>query len=151
VMCALSTTTVFLAKTVDIPEIGRIVFDVNQNSVETLLTIISASMLVIATFAVASMVAAYASASNTATPRSSSLVISDDVSQNALSTFIGAFIYSIVAGGPLLARFVAGIWSSNQPCQGLPALCPATERTRDYRDFGAEAAGLAPRAVASFR
>ena len=54
-------------------------------------------MLMIATFAVASMVSAYASASNTATPRSFSLVISDDVSQNALSTFIGAFIFSIVA------------------------------------------------------
>jgi uncharacterized membrane protein len=43
------------------------------------------------------MVSAYASASSTATPRSFSLVISDDVSQNALSTFIGAFIFSIVA------------------------------------------------------
>ena len=51
----------------------------------------------IATFAVASMISAYASASNTATPRSFPLVISDDVSQNALSTFIGAFIFSIVA------------------------------------------------------
>jgi uncharacterized membrane protein len=43
------------------------------------------------------MVAAYASASNTATPRAFSLVISDDVSQNSLSTFIGAFIFSVVA------------------------------------------------------
>jgi len=57
----------------------------------------AASMLVIATFAVASMVAAYASASSTATPRSFRLVIADDVSQNALTTFIGAFIFSIVA------------------------------------------------------
>lgn len=54
-------------------------------------------MLVIATFAVGSMVSAYASASRTATPRSFPLIISDDVSQNALSTFIGAFIFSIVA------------------------------------------------------
>jgi uncharacterized membrane protein len=96
-MCVLSTTTVFLAKTLDTPEVGRLVPAIAQVSIATLLTIISASMLVIATFAVASMVSAYASASNTATPRSFSLVISDDVSQNALSTFIGAFIYSIVA------------------------------------------------------
>jgi uncharacterized membrane protein len=54
-------------------------------------------MLVIATFAVASMVSAYASASSSATPRSFALVLADDVSQFALSTFIGAFIYSIVA------------------------------------------------------
>jgi len=88
---------VFLAKTVDKPEIGKLVPAITPDSIETLLSIISASMLVIATFAVASMVTAYASASNTATPRSFSLVISDDVSQNALSTFIGAFIFSIVA------------------------------------------------------
>jgi uncharacterized membrane protein len=88
---------VFLAKTVDKPEIGKLVPAITQDSIETLLTIISASMLVIATFAVASMVSAYASASSTATPRSFSLVISDDVSQNALSSFIGAFIFSIVA------------------------------------------------------
>ncbi len=95
-MCVLSTATVFLAKTVDTYEIGRFVPTITPDSIETLLTIISTSMLVIATFAVASMVSAYASASNTATPRSFSLVISDDVSQNALSTFIGAFIFSIV-------------------------------------------------------
>ena len=56
----------------------------------------ASSMLVIATFAVSSMVAAYASASNVATPRSFPLVVRDDVSQNALSTFIGAFIFSII-------------------------------------------------------
>ncbi len=78
-------------------EIGKLVPAITPDSIETLLSIISASMLVIATFAVASMVTAYASASSTATPRSFSLVISDDVSQNALSTFIGAFIFSIVA------------------------------------------------------
>ena len=96
-MCVLSTTTVFLAKTVDNDEIGQLVPAITQGSIETLLTIFSANMLVIATFAVASMVSAYASASSTATPRSFSLVISDDVSQNALSTFVGAFIFSVVA------------------------------------------------------
>ena len=71
--------------------------EVTPDSIEALLKIISASMLVIATFAVASMVSAYASASSTATPRSFSLIISDDGSQTALSRFIGAFIFSIVA------------------------------------------------------
>jgi len=88
---------VFLTKLVDKLEIGKLVPAITPDSIETLLSIISASMLVIATFAVASMVTAYASAGSTATPRSFSLVISDDVSQNALSTFIGAFIFSIVA------------------------------------------------------
>ena len=96
-MCVLSTAIVFLARLADNIEIGQLVPAITQDSIETLLSIISTSMLVIATFAVASMVSAYASASSTATPRSFSLVISDDVSQNALSTFIGAFIFSIVA------------------------------------------------------
>jgi uncharacterized membrane protein len=40
---------------------------------------------------------AYASASSSATPRAFSLVISDDMSKTALSTFIAAFIFSIIA------------------------------------------------------
>jgi uncharacterized membrane protein len=43
------------------------------------------------------MISAFSAASNTATPRSFQLTIADDVSKNALSVFIGSFIYSIVA------------------------------------------------------
>jgi uncharacterized membrane protein len=71
--------------------------DITVDSIETLLTIISAGMLGVAVFAVGAMISAYASASSTATPRSFPLVIADDASQNALSAFVGAFIYSIVA------------------------------------------------------
>lgn len=95
-VCVLSIAFVFLAKVADDTGLGEYVPDIASNTIVTLLKVISTSMLVIATFAVASMVSAYASASTTATPRSFSLVIADDVSQNALSTFIGAFIFSIV-------------------------------------------------------
>ena len=97
VMSVLSALTVFLVKMLDIDAVAQFVPHITQDSIETLLTILSGSMLMISTFAVGSMVAAYASASNNATPRSFSLIIADDVSQNALSTFIGAFIYSVVA------------------------------------------------------
>jgi uncharacterized membrane protein len=97
VFCILSVVVAFLAKLADHLGIGEFVPTVVPESVETLLSIVAASMLVIATFAVASMVSAYASASNTATPRSFPLLVSDDVSQNALSVFIGSFIFSIVA------------------------------------------------------
>jgi uncharacterized membrane protein len=79
--------------------------DISFESVQSLLTISSSSMLVIATFAVGSMVSAYASATTTGTPRAFALVVSDDVSQNALSVFIGAFIFSIVALVALLNGF----------------------------------------------
>lgn len=93
----LSVASVFLAKAADGSGLDDLVPVMTQDSVETLLSVMASSMLVIATLAVASMVSAYASASNTATPRSFRLIIADDVSQNALSTFIGAFIFSIVA------------------------------------------------------
>ena len=79
--------------------------NVSSESIETLLAITAASMLIIAVFAVGSMLSAYASASNSATPRSFPLVVADDVSQNALSTFIGAFIFSIVALSAILNGF----------------------------------------------
>lgn len=75
-MCVLSTAIVFLARLADNIEIAQLVPAITQDSIETLLSIISASMLVIATFAVGSMVSAYASAGSNATPRSFSLVIS---------------------------------------------------------------------------
>lgn len=96
-VCALSIGAVFLANLMDMTELGRFVPEITKESTETLLKIMASSMLMMATFAVASMVAAYASASSTATPRSFPLVLGDDVSQNALSVFTGAFIYSVVA------------------------------------------------------
>ena len=70
--------------------------DISAESIESLLSIMASSMLVIAIFAAGAMVAAYASASNTASPRSFPLVLADDVSQNAYSMFIAAFIFGVV-------------------------------------------------------
>ena len=97
IVCALSIGIVFIAKFADGTTMSDVAIEASPASLETLLKIMSSSMLVIATLAVASMVSAYASASGTATPRSFPLIVSDDVSQNALSTFVGAFIFSIVA------------------------------------------------------
>ena len=96
-MCLLSIAAVFIARTADYTDLGKFAPDITSQSVNTLLSVIASSMLIIATFSVASMVSAYASASSKATPRSFCLVIADDASQNALSAFIGAFIFSIVA------------------------------------------------------
>jgi uncharacterized membrane protein len=94
--CILSVAAAFLARATDDWGIGHLVPDLTSESVTTLLRVMSSSMLVIATFAVGSMVSAYSSASNTATPRSFPVIVADDVSQNALSAFIGSFIFSIV-------------------------------------------------------
>ena len=104
-VCLVSIGGVFLAHLADGTGLGRLVPEITPESIEALLKIIAASMLVIATFAVASMVAAYASASSSATPRSFALIVADDTSQNALSTFIGVFIFSVVALVALMNGF----------------------------------------------
>ena len=96
-VCLVSLAGVFVLKFADRTPLRDIAPDISMESIEILLSIMASSMLVVATFTVGSMVAAYASTGNTATPRCFRLVIADDVSQNALSTFIGAFIFSIVA------------------------------------------------------
>ncbi|MEX2366829.1 MAG: DUF2254 family protein, partial [Pseudohongiellaceae bacterium] len=96
-LCVLSIGGTFFARLADDSGLAGVLPTINLESVETLLSIMASSMLLIATFAVGSMVAAYMSASTGATPRSIPLVIADDVTQNALSVFIGAFIFSLVS------------------------------------------------------
>ncbi|MET0981230.1 MAG: DUF2254 domain-containing protein [Telluria sp.] len=95
--CILSVAGVLLAHVADAIQIDWKVPEIAQGSVIDLLKIIAASMLGVATFAVASMVSAYASTGQSATARAFPLVVADDVSQNALSVFVGTFIFAIVA------------------------------------------------------
>jgi uncharacterized membrane protein len=97
IFCLLSILAALIAQVADSTRLHELVPKINTESLEALLGTISASMLVISIFAVGSMVSAFSAASNTATPRSFKLIIADDVSRNALSVFIGSFIYSIVA------------------------------------------------------
>lgn len=92
-----SVIAIFAAGLVDGSGFGAWLPDIDRGTVETLLSILAASMLVIATFAVGSMVAAYTSATQSGTPRSFKLVLRDDISQLAHSTFIAAFIFSVIA------------------------------------------------------
>ncbi|MBU1822320.1 MAG: DUF2254 domain-containing protein [Bacteroidetes bacterium] len=96
IFCLLSIGGALIAHLADQSFLTDLVPNIDKSSLEDLLSTISASMLVIAIFAVGSMLSAFSAASSTATPRSFELVVADDVSQNALSTFVGAFIFSIV-------------------------------------------------------
>lgn len=70
--------------------------DIGQRSVGTILQIMASSMLAVTTFSLTAMVSAYSSATQLATPRATQLMVSDPTSQNALSTFLGAFVFSMV-------------------------------------------------------
>ncbi|WP_048425963.1 DUF2254 domain-containing protein [Methylobacterium indicum] len=69
---------------------------VGQDAVGTILQIMASSMLAVTTFSLTAMVSAYGSATQLATPRATQLLIGDPTSQNALSTFLGAFVFSVV-------------------------------------------------------
>ena len=93
----LSVFGIFVANLADDSILAGVLPQIGIDSVISLLTIMASSMLVIATFAVGSMVSAYSSASTGSTPRSFPLVVADDVTQNALSAFVGAFIFSLTS------------------------------------------------------
>ncbi len=95
--CLVSVAGALVANQADGMGIEDLVPNIEKGSIGSLLDVLSSSMLVISIFAVASMLSAFASASSKATPRSFKIVVTDDVSQYALSIFIGAFIFSIVA------------------------------------------------------
>ncbi len=97
IFCIISIIGALLARSANGTFLTEIVPDVKMESIESLLNTISSSMLVISTFSVASMLSAFSAASGSATPRSFKIVVTDDASQYALSIFIGAFIFSIVA------------------------------------------------------
>ncbi|MDF3130858.1 DUF2254 domain-containing protein [Kiritimatiellaeota bacterium B1221] len=94
--CVFSVLVIVLAEHFDDHDLFQSLPEVTNASLETVLSILAGGMLAIATFAVGAMVSAYGSASSNATPRSFAAVIADDTSQNALSVFIGSFIFSVV-------------------------------------------------------
>lgn len=69
---------------------------VGGKAVDNILTILASSMLAVTTFALSAAVTAYGAATSTVTPRATQLLIEDRFTQNALSTFVGTFLFSIV-------------------------------------------------------
>lgn len=69
---------------------------IGADAVDRILGIMAASMLAVATFSISTMVQAFASAASGGTPRAAQLVIEDRTAQQALATFIGAFVFSLV-------------------------------------------------------
>ncbi|MBD8599933.1 DUF2254 domain-containing protein [Pseudomonas sp. W2Oct36] len=69
---------------------------VGADAVDKILSIIASSMLAVTTFSLSTMVTAYGAASTGVTPRATTLVMEDTTTQNALATFIGSFLFSLV-------------------------------------------------------
>jgi len=93
---ALAACGVWLGVLADRLPVGLEEIEVDQELASSLLSVLSASMLGVATFAVASMVSAYASAGQVATPRAFDLIVGDDRSKTALSAFVASFVFATV-------------------------------------------------------
>lgn len=69
---------------------------VDDRATWDILSILASSMLVVATFSLGTMVAAYSAVASLATPRAAKILIDDPYSQNVLATFLGAFVFASV-------------------------------------------------------
>ena len=76
---------------------GQAPLDISSDAIDSLLTIIASSMLAVTTFSVGALTAAYGGATSNATPRATPLLTEDGVVQRSVSTFVGSFVFSIVA------------------------------------------------------
>ncbi|SDS70993.1 Uncharacterized membrane protein [Halopseudomonas sabulinigri] len=70
---------------------------IGAESVEPILNILASSMLTVTTFSLTVMVSAYAAATTSVTPRGVRLLMQDTTTQNVLGTFLGSFLFSLVA------------------------------------------------------
>lgn len=71
--------------------------DIERDTLDNLLTVVASSMLAVTTFSLSIMVAAFASAASSATPRATELVMGDEGTRSAIAVFLSAFIYAVVA------------------------------------------------------
>ncbi|WP_174802571.1 DUF2254 domain-containing protein [Martelella limonii] len=114
--CVVAVLTAFLGVIVEpfVPYEFREV--ITPEAVGSLLTIIASSMLSVLVFSLNTLVQASTAAASNATPRAVGTLLQDRTAQSALSTFLGAFIFSLVGlialnthlygGGGRLIQFV---------------------------------------------
>ena len=92
----LSVLIAILSATLDryIPEVGP---RFKAGALDGVVDILSSSMLVVTSFSLTTMVTAFAAAATNVTPRAARLLTTDSVATNTLSTFVGSFLFSVVA------------------------------------------------------
>lgn len=70
---------------------------IGSGAAEKILTILASSMLAVTTFSLSIMIAAFSASTNSVSPRATRLLMEDSTTHNALATFVGSFLYSIVS------------------------------------------------------
>ncbi|MBH0238063.1 DUF2254 domain-containing protein [Methylobrevis albus] len=93
----LSIAVVVLASVVDDLLADLTLLRIDRAATETMLSLLASSMLPVTTFALTTMVSSFSAATDNVTPRATPLVTEDQTAQNAISVFLGAFIYAVTA------------------------------------------------------
>lgn len=93
---AVATVVAARAAAFLVPDEMPIKISISQEGIQNILEIIASSMLTVAIFALATVVNAFASASQSSTPRAVRLIVEDRTAQTSISAFLGAFLFSIV-------------------------------------------------------
>lgn len=94
--CVLAVATALVAVWVKRYIPADIPTRIGANAVDNLLNILAVSMLSVTIFSLSTLVAALGSATNNVTPRATRLLTEDSTAQNALATFLGTFLFSLV-------------------------------------------------------
>lgn len=94
VLCLLAILTAPLVEPI-LP--SQIDTKLGVESLDEILTIVASSMLAVVTFSLSVMVSVYRSASSQWTPRLHRLMLQDNVTQNTLATFVGAYIFALAS------------------------------------------------------
>ena len=92
----LGIVTAFLALAAETVFPWELPWNISREAVAGLLGVISSSMLAVTTFSLGAMTAAFGAVTANVTPRATPLLMEDRLTHNVLSTFIGAFVFSIV-------------------------------------------------------
>lgn len=109
VFALLAVATAFVAIVVKPylpPNLGT---EIGADAVDAILTIIASSMLTVSTFALGIVISAFAGASSNVTPRAARLLSEDTDTQNALASFLGAFLFAIAG----IIALKTGVYGEN--------------------------------------
>lgn len=95
--CLLSVFTALLAVILR-PYVPANLTDLlSPDTIEPILTILASSMLTVSTFSLGIMATAIATAAQSSSPRATQLLLKDQTSQTVVATFLGAFVFSLIA------------------------------------------------------
>ncbi|ODN72532.1 DUF2254 domain-containing protein [Methylobrevis pamukkalensis] len=92
----LSLVTVVVAYILDPYLADLLSLHVDRAATEALLQLLATSMLPVTTFSLSTMVSGFSAATSNVTPRATPLVTEDRTAQNAISIFLGSFIYAVM-------------------------------------------------------